>query len=194
MRVTLNLRSTTPMLQHNAQLASPLNGYARKIKAISAKRTKTDEDRWELARLEWEAGLYYDENTGPTLPNMNVYAALREAGKMSKSRRKIERGVMITQMSVPLEYDGPRDLASLWGNGESAFVDLRSVGVQTNRVDRCRPIFPAWSAQTEWLIDPAVIDPEEVISIADTAGRLIGVGDFRLIYGRFSVDSQTQPE
>lgn len=57
---TMKLRLTgiAPLLMHDNKAANPLNPYAKAMKALTGKRKKTDDDLAEIARIEWEAGLY----------------------------------------------------------------------------------------------------------------------------------------
>ena len=188
MKVRLVATGTRPLLMHNVQLASPLNSYAKRLKQLNAKRNKTDEDRLEIARVEWEGSLYYDPDVGPYIPGPNVFRSLINGARITKAGKKVERGVLVTDLVMPLIYKGPRDLEGLWGNGESEFVDVRTVVVQRNKVDRCRPIFRQWAFEAECLLDPKVIDFDEFVEIAHNAGAMEGIGDYRLMYGRFEVE------
>lgn len=188
MKVRLTGTGTRPMLMHNVQLASPLNRYAKQLKALNSKRVKTDEDRVAVARVEFEASLYLDPDIGPFIPGQNLLASLVEGGRLSKAGKKIERGVNVNDFTLPLIYRGPRDVESLWGGGESEYVDIRTVVVQRNKVDRCRPIFREWAFEAEILIDSSVIDLEEFVEVAGNAGAMAGVGDYRRLFGRYSVE------
>ena len=190
MKVRLTATGTRPLLQHNVQLASPLNRYSKALKAANSKRTKTDEDRVAIARIEFEGSLYFDEQVGPFIPGQNVLASLVEGGRLTKAGKKIERGVMIEDLVLPLVYRGPRDVEGLWGGGESEFVDMRTVVVQRNKVDRCRPIFREWAFEADILIDPSVIDLDEFTDVARNAGAMAGIGDYRRLFGRFDVRVQ----
>lgn len=191
MKVRLIAKGTRPLLMHNVQLASPLNRYAKALKAANAKRTKTDEDRIAIARIEFEGSLYFDPEIGPYVPGQNVLAALVEGGRLTKAGKKVERGVAIDDLILPLVYRGPRDIEGLWGDGESEYVDVRTVVIQRNKVDRCRPIFKDWAFEADILIDPAVIDLDEFQEVARNAGSMAGIGDYRRLFGRFSVEVQS---
>lgn len=188
MKVRLIAKGTRPLLMHNVQLASPLNAYAKQLKALNSKRVKTDEDRIAVARVEFEGSLYLDAEVGPYVPGQNLLASLVEGGRLTKAGKKIERGVAVDDLILPLIYRGPRDVESLWGGGESEFVDLRTVVVQRNKVDRCRPIFREWAFESEILLDPAVIDLAEFKEVANNAGAMAGIGDYRRMFGRFAVE------
>lgn len=176
---------TRPLLLHNVRLASPMNPYAKRLKALNSKRVKTDEDRLAMARVEFEGGLYFDEALGPYIPGPNVLACLIEGAKIKRWGRKVERGVQVMDFAIPLIYQGPRDIDGLWGGGESEFVDIRPVTVQTSKVDRCRPIFHDWVFETEVLLDESALDPDDFAEVVKLAGSMAGLGDYRRAYGRF---------
>lgn len=188
MKVRIAATGTRPLLMHNVRLASPLNSYAKRMKALNAKRVKTDEDRFEIAHVEWEGGLYFDDEIGPYIPAPSVYRSLIDGARLTKAGKKIERGVTMTDLVHPLIYKGPRDLVGLWGDGESEFVDIRTARVGTSKIDRCRPIFRTWAFEADCLIDPKVIDFDEFSEVAANAGEMAGIGDYRLMYGRYSVE------
>lgn len=185
MKVRLTGTGTRPLLVHNVRLASPLNAYAKRLKALNSKRVKTDEDRLEIARVEWEGSLYHDEELGPYIPGPNLFASLIGGARLLKAGKKVERGVSVTDLYMPLLYRGPRDIEEMWGNGESDFVDLRTVVVQRAKVDRCRPIFRDWKFEAEILLDPSVIELEEFTQVCQNAGQFEGLGDYRRMYGRY---------
>lgn len=90
-------------------------------------------------------------------------------------------------MVNPLIYRGPRDVETLWGDGESEYVSFETVRVGQAKIDRCRPIFNDWAFEIDFEIEPGVIDLPAFRSIAEIGGRL-GVGDYRTgSYGRFKV-------
>lgn len=183
----LRLTGAQPLIMHNVQAADPYNPFARAMKEFTSKRKKTDGDLLEIDRLKFLSGLYYDAEVGPYLPAPNVFRALIEAGTITKSGKKIERGVTFLSRLAPLEYNGPRTPDELWGdNGDTPFVDRRIVVVNRSRIPGVRPIFPDWSATFDIEIDPDIIDRDEFEAIAGRAGR-VGVGDFRRFYGKFTV-------
>jgi hypothetical protein len=184
----IEMVGTAPLLMHNVRLADDQNPYTRAISKLTAKRSKkTEEDKLEIDRLSFAGGLYFDEEIGPYLPAENIFRCLMEAGSLTRSGKKIERGLIFDGTRARLEYDGPRDVESLWGDdGDSPFVDRRMVAVQRQRIPRVRPIFPNWSASIGVEIDGQVLDPEEFEDIVAKAGKLIGLGDYRRFYGKFS--------
>lgn len=174
---------------HNVRLASPMNPYAKELSRLNRAKPsskRTDEDRLDIARVEWEGGLYFDDEVGPYVPASWIFKTILEGARAGRRGQKVEGGLTVVEMIHPLVYRGPRDIDGLWGNGgESGFVDFRTVRVGQAKVDRCRPIFNQWAFEADLLLDPGVLDVAELADIAEIAGRLKGIGDYRQQYGRF---------
>jgi len=182
-KFNIHIEGTAPLLMHSSRLSNPLDPATKAFKKVSGKRTKTDEDHLEMARLEHAGSLYIGDQTGPFVPGDNVFRCLWDAAKKSKSGVKVKEGVVITSDASPLIYAGPRDIAGLWA--DSNFVHQASVKVGMARVTRTRPVFAQWSTDVQGLVDPNILDIEDLGSIAETAGMIIGLGDWRPRYGRF---------
>jgi len=182
----LTCTGTTPLLMHNPRLSNPLDEITRAIKRISGKRVKTEEDHEEIARLEHAGSLYLDPDVGPYLPGQNFEKCLVEGARITKAGKKIERGVFVETDVNPVSYDGPRDKDGLWK--DQNFRHTASVKVQMNRVTRTRPQFRTWIAEAEGMFDPAVISLDELREVAETAGTMIGLGDWRPRFGRFTAE------
>ena len=69
------------------------------------------------------------------------------------------------------------------------YEDRRRVTVQRNGITRIRPAMRAgWRCSIDLMCNiPEYVDPLLLRQVIDDAGRLIGVGDFRPTYGRFTV-------
>lgn len=195
MNVKLTARGTRPLLMHNVRLASPMNPYAKELARLNKAKPsskRTDEDRLDIARVEWEGGLYFDDEVGPYIPASWIFKTILEGARAGRRGQKVEGGLTVVEMVHPLIYRGPRDIAGLWGNGgESGFVDFRTVRVGQAKVDRCRPIFNQWAFEADLLLDPNVLDVAELADIAEISGRLKGVGDYRQQFGRFTAEIET---
>lgn len=90
--------------------------------------------------------------------------------------------VALTDMAVIIRADGEK--ADSWD-----YLDRRRVTVQRAGVTRERPAFNAgWTAEIELMVLlPQYIDARLLHRTLTDAGRLVGVGDFRPTFGRFSV-------
>ncbi len=76
------------------------------------------------------------------------------------------------------------------GKSDWDYLDTRRVLVQRAGVSRTRPAMRAgWKAEFVLeILTPEYIDPTLLQDVTNTAGRLVGVGDFRPTYGRFFID------
>lgn len=194
MKVRLTATGTRPLLMHNVQLASPMNRFAQELSRLNRAKPsskRTDEDRLEIARVEWEGGLYFEVGLGPYVPASWVFKSLLEGARSGRRGKKIEGGLVVVEMVHPLIYRGARDVEGMWANGSGEFVDFRTVRVGQAKVDRCRPVFRDWSFESELMVDPSVLDVDELADIAAISGKLVGLGDYRQQYGRY--ESKVEP-
>jgi hypothetical protein len=173
----------TPLLMHSAVGVNPTHPLSIASKKLTAKRNKTEEDQIELMRLKWLLAIYHDPSVGPFIPAENVEATIREAAKKTKRGKDTKVGIFVGPDRIPLQYDGPRDTNSLYA--DERFRDVRDGVIGQARVLVSRPRFNHWSIEFQLEFDPTVFDEEAIISILDTAGRYIGICDYRPRYGRF---------
>jgi hypothetical protein len=214
MIVRSTLQGTTRLLMHNIRLSNPEDPYAKAMQKITAKRKKTEEDRRELARLEFFGGLYTaaepgseghdhpdDRNDGlrVVMPQTNVKRMFKEAAKATRQGRNIDRALnyqdpVASERGVPLIFrDMDKSPAELWDIGKTesspfgTYADMTMVQV-SGRVLRCRPCFREWGIQCDWLIFPQLLDFETLRDIGEMAGLIEGLGDNRVNgCGRFKV-------
>lgn len=208
MNIEFVLSGTSALLHHNPQMVDPENEWNREIKELTKKRKKTDSDLKEIERLEWHGGLYTAEIDGKIVvsqPSSKVRKCLINAAKISKQGKQIERAIIMTELNVPLIYDGSDktknaevEVARLFAN--KAFHSRLSVGIGNKRVMRVRPQFWPWA-----LIVPAVFVPDaglnfdELERIVELAGIAERIGDNRVNgYGAFyghvrKVTEETSP-
>lgn len=184
--IKVNIKSLGPMLMHSCALANPLDPLTKAHKALTSKRKKTDEDHSAIAKSEWLASFYYDEKVGPYLPGVNVESCIFEAAKLRKLGRVAKRAIFVQEDRIKLEYDGPRDLEKMFADGR--FVDARAVKVSMARLIRYRPKFDEWSATFNVTFNSEQLNREELLDVINDAGSLVGLGDFRPRFGKFSIE------
>ena len=184
-RQTLRAKITgvSPLLMHNGQLADPLNGFVKAIKAISGKKAKTDADHEEIAKLEWHGSLYLKDGK-LCIPGAMMEACLVEAAKKVKKGQQAKAGI-ICPTDSPLEYDGPENIEELF---ESGFRLTTQCVIKRNRVMRTRPMFKKWGALVDIWYDDGMFNKSDIITMLKTAGDYIGIGDWRPKFGMFTVE------
>lgn len=186
MQVKLQLGGTTPLLMHSIQLADPDNPIVQEIATYTSKRRKTEDDRRAIERLEWFGGLYLEDGR-IVMPTGNIRKCFVQAGKISKQGTQVARALQFADLNVPLVYEGPSDLEALYA--DKSFTNRSAVGISGKRTMRVRPQFPTWAIVAEALLLEDVMDPDDLLRVAQRAGQAEGLGDNRINgYGRFKVE------
>jgi hypothetical protein len=175
--VKFRLVGVSPLLMHAPNTVDPLNEYSVMLSERTSKRKKTQDDQLEIAKIQWMAAMYHDENLGPYVPDNMIKAMMIKSAAKTKDGPKVRGGLYLNTPKMALEYEGPRDIASLWS--DKNFVDKRPVVVQRNRVMRYRPVFNEWAVTVEFCVDLDVIDISDIKRFLNTGGNLIGIGDYR---------------
>ena len=87
----------------------------------------------------------------------------------------------------PLHVDGAKVNADEWiaaGN-----IDRRPVMQNRKTVIRSRPLIPAgWESTHTFELLTDVMDPKDLAPILERAGRLVGLADWRPVYGTFAAE------
>lgn len=188
--VVFEFVGTSPLLMHNPQMADPNFPIARELKALTAKRKKTDDDLRQIEKLEWYGGIY----TGPgnngsevvVQPTAKMRKSIINAAKISKLGKSIERAILFSALVVPLIYEGPKDLDGLFADRN--FHSYLSVGIGQKRIMRTRPRFAQWMLSAEAIfIEDSGLNYDELERIVELAGLVEGIGDNRVNgYGRYT--------
>ena len=183
------------LLMHNGQLANPLNAYAKALKLLTAKRKKTDEDYAEIARLEWEGGLYL-QNGIVVIPGSNIDRCIWDAAKMSKDGKTYRQGVIVADDYCPLAYrgkkikvNGTKEIPNLELDKYFAEYNFQTmVKVGKDKVLRTRPIFYDWSLECTLYFEETRFDERTLLNIVQRAGAYTGLMEDRPRKGSFSVE------
>lgn len=177
------LIGVSPLLQHNGQLADPLNPFARALKEVTGKRNKTDADHEEASRLEWFGGLYTEDNR-IVIPGRCMDATLINAAKKRKRGVQAKAG-LICEQNFLVEHEGPEDLEALWL--DENFRDRTLMRVSTSGVMRTRVrIFP-WSATIVVTYQDTLLNPKDIDAFVEIGGEQVGLLEGRPRFGRYSM-------
>ena len=187
----ITIQGIRPLLMHNGRLADPMDPAAKKLKEASKLRNKSDEDHIAVARVEFEGGLYHDEELGPYLPCDNLTACMIEGARRRKLGKQFESGAEVVVPDTgaegyKLEYKGPRTVEALWLDPNNSLRKKAKVGQAS--VPRTRPRFATgWKCSfLVEVLDGAVTDEQVKTALSD-AGLFIGIGDWTPRYGRFTL-------
>jgi hypothetical protein len=193
-RIAFSIVGERPMMQHNGQLANPLNAFAKRLSELTSlpKRRKTDETYRQIALIEFEAGFYLDrgEDGKPRVivPREWIDGMLLTASRNFRLGKQFEGGAW-SERDWPLAYEPawPFDeILSRTREGDLTFVDTRGV-VVTGRVMRTRPIFHKWALDFEVVYDQELVNHKQVVEVVHYAGRRVGLSTYRPRFGLFRV-------
>ena len=209
--IDVELTGISPLLMHSARSVDPVDCFRRAIAAVTGKRKKTDEDHRAVQDLEWWAGLYTspliscDEDgkvsvkrgTRLVIPAHVCDSLIRGGARKSRSGGAASAGTVI-ESDATFSHDGPTDLVKLSQSEEHRLKVC--VVVNRGRVLRVRPMFSMWKLAFSVTFDPEIIEARTISQALDSAGRLIGIGDWRPgaprggNYGRFQVTQFVERE
>lgn len=178
-QVTATLEGTADMLFHRW---STEDVAAKAAAAKNSAAKKTD---------NVESYVYRDEDGNICVPGEYVRMAIVEAARYRqdpRSPRKSARDlykagvVALTKLAPITRSDGK--VAKDWD-----YLDQRRVMVQRNGVTRVRPAFlQGWTTTVDLqVLTPEYIEKQPLLDVLVSAGKLVGLADFRPTYGRFQV-------
>jgi len=101
-----------------------------------------------------------------------------------KSAMDLYKAAIVSLKSLVPIITVTGELPKIWDYEHRARVQ-----VQRNGITRCRPAFKeGWRVEVPLLVNlPEYVGARDLNEVIGSAGRLIGIGDFRPSYGRFSV-------
>jgi len=184
--VVLRLKGVSPLILHNGDMADPLNPSTKRMKKFSGKRDKTEADYDEMAKIEWEGGLYVNDKDRIVVRSTCIEATLISGAKKKKKGEQFKSGIRLEdnpELIIPDPYVKYDDL---WGNPKYRLTC--GVRVQRNRIMRTRPIFPDWELNVTVVYIDSILNKVDVIDVAKLAGAIVGMCDWRPKYGRFVVE------
>jgi hypothetical protein len=187
--IRATIKGVVPTILCNGQAADPLNPFCKDLKKISSKKNKTEDDHRALAKTEFFSCMYVDEKDQPCWPSDNIESMIIKAAAKQRKGTDAKAGVFVDG-HAPIIYEGPKTPKGLWSYKKmenNPFVLRSLVSVNRSRVVRTRPIFRDWSLKFDVHYLTDMFDKEQVIHIIETAGRVIGLSDWRPKYGRFQL-------
>lgn len=188
--IEIEIKGTTPMLMNSSQGVNPLHPLTKKMKVLTAKRKRTDEDEEEILHLKWLLGLYWDETLGVVVPSVNLEAMFRNAAKTVRKGTiaKQQSAMVVKPDFVPLIYGGmPKTREEMWTDPNRKYSDVRVGKIKQSSILLCRPRFDNWGLKFKVAFDETKFDLEEVKTLFALAGRDVGLCDYRGKYGMFDI-------
>lgn len=172
-RAQVTIQGVCPILFHRWNCES-VESKANAKKG--SKEKKTD---------DVESYVYRNEDGEICIPGEYLRGAIIGAAKFQQDPRSPRKSAADLFKAAIVSLT---DLASL-GAKCSDYMDKRRVVIQRNAVTRCRPAMKeGWRAKFILMVNlPEYINGQLLNSTIQSAGKLIGLADFRPTYGRFVV-------
>lgn len=173
--INVTLEGTSDLLFHRWNCeAVEAKSSARKGSAAK----KTD---------DLETFVYRDDKGFLCIPGEYIRQSIILAAKFKQDPRSSRKSAMDLYKAGVISLS---NISSL-GIKDWDYEDKRRVVIQRSAISRIRPAIKlGWSADFEFLINlPEYISKHEFIDVLSSAGKLIGIGDFRPTFGRFIVKS-----
>lgn len=186
-KIKVQMNGITPLIMHSCKAANPLHPIAKEMKKYTSRNKKTDEDYEKLSDLEWESGLYWNDDCGGLyIPGENFEAMLRVAARNFKKGKDVEKYVIVEEAYVPMTIrDGRKTFDELLN--DYAYRDVRQMVVNRSRITRTRPRFNQWGCVFTIQYDEKFIDIDVIVQALEYGGQYVGMCDSRPRYGKFAV-------
>lgn len=182
-RYRIHLKSVSPLIMNCDRLANPLDPKTKEIKQLTGLKKKQDIHYMAIAKLQWEASLYYNDEIGIHIPSKNIQACIKASAR--KERKGLQtKGVIIDAFPgtalIGYEKMTPEKLWAVENNKkEQVHVYTCSVVVQRAKQMRSRPIFPSWALKFEVLLNIELLPETDFVTILERAGYEYGLCELR---------------
>jgi hypothetical protein len=189
--IEVQITGIRPLVLHNGLMADPTNPFTIAIKKITSKGSKkmTEHDHRDRDRLEWEAGLYWSEEIGGVaIPSDNIERCIQDGAKKNRLGKDFAAGVFVQESEVEVVHHlSGKDKEELYRN--PGYTLRKGVKVQLARIIRIRPMIPTgWTMRFTVEFDETIVNAASVLTALQEAGSLVGLGDWRPKFGRFTVE------
>lgn len=188
MRLAIQLNGKGPALQHNGRLANPIDSYTIELASITKKRNKTLDDLQRIATLEARASMYETHDGLVGWPTANVWRCMYDAAKAFKLGVAVKQSVLYSAVTEPITIAGDPVKADAAFESDGVTLHYASVKVGTSRTMRARPEIVGWQSTHEFELLDDVLALSNLEPVFARMGYVIGLGDWRPMYGKFDVE------
>lgn len=204
--IEVQLQGTTDLLLHSSAGMNPKNQINKTIGSIVNRKgkAKTEYVLASMEKADWlNSGVWATEGRcylqgedflfegygNPAVPTEYLIKSIQEAAKASKMGKQVSQSVtQADDALIILDYEGTKDASEMWKDPYGRFVDCRSARIGTSRIMRNRVRIPSgYVGVASILVNTSLIDVDSVKDFIVDAGCRIGIGDYRVKFGKFKV-------
>jgi len=186
--IDVRIDGLSPLIPHNILVSlDPDHLLSKEVSKITRKRSKdkTPSDRSRIKMLEWLSGAYTDDDGYVIVPGANLEAMLRDGAKKVRLGKAFQSAVFVDG-NPRLEFPDMKLTSDTLSEMEQYRLSV-PVKVGQAKVIRTRPLFREWACAFKVQVDTSVVETEQVVEALTTAGRIVGLMDWRPRNGRFAV-------
>jgi hypothetical protein len=178
----------------NIRAVDTTDSKVKEIKSLTQKRTKdtTDTERERIAQLEWEISTYWDPKLGFYIPSQNIERCIQMGGTKDRLGKKLTAAVWLTDLMVPIQNrTRHRTLEAYYEDPAFRFrTAVRTPPRTGGRQMKSRAMIPTgWMIEFELNYDDKELNKEQIESSVGNAGVMVGLGDWRPKFGRFTSET-----
>lgn len=172
-RSVIQIEGLCPLLFHRWNCES--------IEAKAKAKKGSDEKKSDNV----ESYLWRNETGNVCIPGEYLRQSIIHAAKYEQDPRSPRKSMMDLAKAAIVSLTELGDT----GLKEPDYLDQRRVTVQRAGITRIRPALKqGWKAEFMFMVNlPEYMTPQKLNYLAQQAGRLVGLADFRPSYGRFAV-------
>lgn len=186
--IKFKMTGVCPLMLNNPQTVNPMNDYAKQLKALTSKRSRTDDDQNEIMHIRFLASPYLNKKMQYIIPANMIFKSFEDGAKENRLGKKFEQSVFVLNDALLKFDENGCTPEELWENFADKYVDIRPVGIKKSMVVTARMIIPEWSLESELLFDESQLNKSEIWLAMTNAGLRHGIGTYRQCYGRYKVE------
>ena len=175
---------------NNGEQADPTNAIVVEKKKLTAKGSKklTLADYQEIDRLSWLGGLYWsDDAKALVIPSDNIEGMIVEGARKARKGKDALAAMFLVESECVIDHPMKgKSKEQIYANPE--YTLRKGVKQQKNRIIRVRPRIPEWAISFTVEYDESVINGRDLEQAIVEAGAIVGLGDWRPKYGRFTAE------
>ena len=200
-QLKVKLTGDSQLILHNGLMANPLHPFAKQMKKLTSKRSKTDEDLALIGDVEWLACWYYEDGKCEfvtdnnqvvigdygrlIMPSYVLESMLVNAAKKNKLGMQFKSGVFVPD-DGELLITPDKSLPEMLADQNFRLTTLERV--QAARVVRTRPYLKQWAVVFTVSYEDTIVDKAQIEQALDVGGKIVGLCERRPRHGRFTFE------
>ena len=190
MQHQVEIRGIAPILMHSGRGIDPLDPIRQEIDAIAKRKPRTAPDEAAIRALEARLSFWEFEDR-PTIPPAALRSSIERAARKIKEGPLVREGLLV--VATNFQYDEDR-YGTDWEKLCQTTQFRVPVKIGQSKMMRTRVKFDCpWHLTAEIDLFDDVASESMLIGWLETAGRRIGIGDWRPeksgAFGRFELAS-----